>query len=441
MQLSFDSLAGLLAACVVFMLVRWCWPSRRSSGVPQADPSLPLLGNALAFKADSPAFLRDNAARLGPVFELNLAGFRLVLIGDDATLIKQYFRAGEARLSSYQALADVGFADALGHFNVFEAPSIFRTLLREMPAESFRARFEASIASCVRRSISTTVDWLPTVRHWFLVAIVDAMVGDEFLQASADFVDRFQRWQDEYEEAVAKCFVAPRFARPWIMRPIARGRIALRDTLASFVGARRGATCEPDFLACLISTRSDDSDAKLADAMISLLTAAPKNTSIAFANMLMFTHDAPDEPKLRLSDPKVLNSCLTATLRLTNLAIGSVRVVVNEPLVLSSASGVEYVLPVGTRVGASHLLRSCPQPVDFATMLRDDAPDSLAFSGGLHLCPGAKLAFEMAAAATRAWIAARAAFAANAPPKPPLCFQKATLAQRRGPWLVQLVSQ
>ncbi len=410
-----------------------------------ASPSVPLLGNAPFFRVDAPTFVRQNAERLGPVFALDLAGFRIVLIGKDASMLRTYFRLPESKLSSYRALADVGFVDALGHYNVFEAPKLFRQLLRDMSDRVFMARFEASIARSIRRAVLTTdaVDWLPTVRAWFVVAILDALVGDAFLAAHPTFVDEFQEWQDAYEEATAKCFVAPAFARPWIVRPVARGRLALRDALAPHVAERRRATArddeDVDFLDCLLQARSDETDADVADSLVSLMTAAPKNTSIAFANMMMLVDDVGGADALaRLRDPEHAKACLTATLRLTNLVIGSVRVAL-EPLELTTDAGVTFTLPAGARVGVSHLLRSCPDARDFAALLSDNAnDDSLAFSGGVHLCPGARLAYQMAVAAVRAWSATGAHFAADKPRKPPLCFRKVTLAQRRGAWRVRL---
>jgi cytochrome P450 len=208
------------------------------------------------------------------------------------------------------------------------------------------------------------------------------------------------------------------------------------------VSKRRTLPDERDFLGCLLSALGGDSDANVADAMISLLTAAPKNTSIAFANMMMFLHDMSGGEALQLQDDaKFIGAALTATLRKTNLVIGSVRVVVGEPLELTASSGASYVLPVGTRVGASHLLRSCPRETDFESLLREGSSESFAFSGGAHLCPGASLAYEMTEAAVRAWIRCGVQFAPNAPPKPPLCFRRATLAQRQAPWIVRIVKE
>jgi cytochrome P450 len=76
-------------------------------------------------------------------------------------------------------------------------------------------------------------------------------------------------------------------------------------------------------------------------------------------------------------------------------------------------------------------------------MLLSDAPvETHAFSAGAHACPGARLAGRMVEAAARAWCAAdielRGADGVAAPPQPALCFRKATLAQRRAPWIVRL---
>jgi cytochrome P450 len=448
---------GALVVLLVVLLQR-----RHRSPVPMSTPHLPLLGNALAYDADAAGFVRRNAQQLGRCFGLNLAGFRLTLLGDESAL-RKYYRCGESILSSYTALQAVGFDVALGRFNLFNAPQMHRKLLRELSEPQFVARFDAAFARQLRaaRDQQQPVDFMPTVRHWFFVAFVAALLGDEFLtDADVDverFAARFLAWQDGNEDATAKAFVAPSFARHWIMAPVARGRVQLRDWIAPFV-ARRRAKAAPsrsetrDFLDCLLDALPDDSVSNVADCVIGLLTAGPKNVSISFANMLMlleadasaarrarFRHDATNNVE---SSTSFVLTCWSATLRLTNLVIGSLRVA-TEPVEFETDRGRKFVVQPGQLVGASHLLRSCATERSFDELL-DDAPgETHAFSAGAHACPGARLAGRMVVTAARAWCAAdielRGADGVSAAsPQPALCFRKATLAQRRAPWIVRL---
>jgi cytochrome P450 len=461
MSLSFWFLA-LLFALLLFVLLQRQRNRRLPIGVPLSEPRIPLLGNALAFESDAANFVRSNARRLGKVFGLNLAGFQLTLLSDESAL-KKYYRCGESVLSSYDALHEVGFDVALGEFNLFHAPQMHRKLLRELSESQFVARFDAAFSRFLAQATESggePVDFLPLVRYWFFIAFVAGLLGPEFL-ADFDverFAEQFLAWQDRNEDATARSFVAPAFARSWIMSPIARGRVQLRDWIEPFVARRRRAArnaVERDFVDCLLDARPDDSAAELADCVVGLLTAGPKNVSISFANMLMLLHDdsvsAAQRARFRhealheyTNASSFVLRCWSATLRMTNLVIGSLRVA-KEAVEFETERGAKFTLLPGQLVGASHLLRSCANEQTFSELLLDDNVETHAFSHGGHACPGARLAERMVVAAARAWCQIGVEFGsadrtavASPPPQPELCFRKATLAQRRAPWMVRL---
>jgi cytochrome P450 len=462
-MISFEILSVCVAAVSLLfaaVLVR-AMTNVRHKQMPLSTPHFPLLGNALSYDSDAAGFVRRNAERVGRCFRLNLAGFRLTLLGDDHAL-RKYYRCSESVLSSYRALQAVGFDVALGRFNLFDAPQMHRKLLRELSEPQFVERFDAAFARLVRqtRDAGAPIDFMPTVRHWFFVASVAALLGPEFLtDVDVDverFAARFLAWQDGNEAATAKAFVAPSFARYWIMSPVARGRVQLRDWITPYVARRRAKRTSSetrDFLDCLLDALPDDSVSNVADCVIGLLTAGPKNVSISFANMLMMLHaEATHEHRVRFrrdattdvpSSTSFVMQCWSATLRLTNLVIGSLRVA-TEPVEFETERGEKFTAQPGELVGASHLLRSCATERSFADALRDPASvETHAFSAGAHACPGARLAGRMVEAAARAWCSADielrgADGVAAPPPQPALCFRKATLAQRGAPWIVQL---
>ena len=135
-------------------------------------------------------------------------------------------------------------------------------------------------------------------------------------------------------------------------------------------------------------------------------------------------------------------------LRLTAHTIGAIRkVVAPGGWAFRTSSGREYRVPEGTFVAASHIAPHF-DPEAFG---RPDAfdPDRFAaeaggrpgeyvlttFSNGLHRCPGQRLAVASIAVALTTILGQ---YSLELPsPLPPLCFERATLAQRKGPVLVR----
>ena len=90
--ISFDmsSVLVLSLLMLVYLAIGKRQTSHQPSNAPPSAPlatELPLLGHALAYKRDPPAFLLANAAASQGVFTLNLAGFRTVRVWGDTESI------------------------------------------------------------------------------------------------------------------------------------------------------------------------------------------------------------------------------------------------------------------------------------------------------------------------------------------------------------------
>ena len=131
---------------------------------PHAGPCLPLLGNALHFRADPPGFLLAQVAALGPVFTLNLAGFRTTLVCEAAAL-RAFAAAPASVLSVQQAVADFGFRHTLGELNVYHGARVHKDVLvsRLYPLAAQDPGVRACCAIARLSSLQALLEWL---REW-----------------------------------------------------------------------------------------------------------------------------------------------------------------------------------------------------------------------------------------------------------------------------------
>src|SRR5262249_19997156 len=86
------------------------------------------LGCALAYRRDPLAFLRQQRARFGPLFTLDLAGFALTVIGEIEPAT-QFLRARDDQVSARNAQAEIGFEVMLGKSAVAIATDVHQLLL------------------------------------------------------------------------------------------------------------------------------------------------------------------------------------------------------------------------------------------------------------------------------------------------------------------------
>ncbi|CAK0905005.1 unnamed protein product [Prorocentrum cordatum] len=341
------------------------------------------------------------------------------------------------------------------------------------------------------RGTAASCDWVPTMRRVFLHVSMTLFAGPAVLaEAGPDFIERYIAFQDQLEDAIAKGVVLPRWlAESAVLGPVARVRSELVEALCPAVEAewaRAGeADCPGMWTQAIRKLRKDANPgwrdycadsagaagggeytaAEAAELILGLLFAAHKNPGIAAAQTALFLIDPSADPRhlegvleevdqfgdegdglspAQLSDrlPR-LERAVYEALRLTAHTIGAIRkVLAPSGWTFSTSSGCTYKVPSGTFVAASHIAPHLdPQNFDRPDVFDPERFASEAggrpgeyvlttFSNGLHRCPGERLAV---ATITVALTTILGQYLLELPsPLPPLCFERATLAQRLG---------
>jgi len=223
-----------------------------------AVPSLPVLGNALAYKADPAGFLQRQRNELGTTFSLNLAGLRMAVVAGRHEMV-QVATAGEAVLSAQAATADFGFGETLGEFNVYFGTDLHKVVLKstglaELGSETCSTELAAAIATAVDAALplgqdgshGSLRDMLDTMRRAMLHTVVLHLLGSGVLAAfngppgrhSRDLLSEFMVFQDRVEDATTKGVALPSWlSRPLIWWPVRLRRWRLRRRLAEAVAA------------------------------------------------------------------------------------------------------------------------------------------------------------------------------------------------------------
>ncbi|KAH8082077.1 cytochrome p450 [Aureococcus anophagefferens] len=364
------AIAGICCAVVVLVVYR----RADDGGIPWATGAVPVLGHALAYQQGPADFVAAQCRAVGPVFRVNLAGKRMVVVGDSRDVVRQVTRAPERALSSKDAVAAVGFAETLGRRNVFEGTDFHKRTLKgaygdgRLLAEEFPALHAALEAAFAVEAPGGCVDDLfDVVRRCVLRATLDRFVGGGLVaRGGPRLIDELMGFQDAVESATAAAAVLPRWlSLPAVLWPVARRRRALQRTLA----------------------------ASLAPA----LAAADGGPGSGRALVLAGTWPVRRGETIALSHV-AWSRCAAEW--------GA------DPA--RDAGRPEYGGPGGrdprTRLAAC-----------------DDAKFSV-FSQGVHKCPGEKVALVLVAA-TLAVLVRRGATPTAARP---ICFERATLAQRKG---------
>ena len=450
---------------------------------PLAPGAVYGIGHALRYKTDPAAFLSSACQTVGPVFRLNLAGKRMVVVGSHQTIIKQVATASEKTLSARQAVAEIGFQETLGSLNVFVGTDIHKRWIKEaygphgpgLSGEIGPLWTALERALEVERTVPRRAsDMFALARATVLRCQMERFLGGPVLQAAGGgaFIDAFMTFQDGIEDATAKAAVLPRvLALPLVLWPVARTRRRLTARLAAAIRqAEHGV--DPVALgswlhAMLLPGSQRRPREEIAELAIGLLFASHKNPSIGAAQTLCTLLGlGASHPTVRavrieaarlaaspgaevLASCHALQRCVLETLRLCAHAIGAVRTVVSESgFVLDSrfwvAPGETIALahvavhrspevwgaeatsfdPARLVYGAEGVAATTPDEYEYTT-----------FSQGLHKCPGERLAL-LTMELLVAMLLAKGAVLEG--PMPPVSFERATLAQRDGPVAVQL---
>mmetsp|Transcript_30338 Transcript_30338/g.72692 ORF Transcript_30338/g.72692 Transcript_30338/m.72692 type:complete len:344 (+) Transcript_30338:513-1544(+) len=308
-------------------------------------------------------------------------------------------------------------------------------------------------------------DLMKFVRRVLLTATIDRFIGSFFIDSwEFDFVDVFMKFQDDLEDVTAKSVVLPRFvALPLLLWPLARRRRKLQEIIAQRLKNTRPHDTSKDCGFWLNEIQNSHSFDEIAELIVGLLFAAHKNPAIGAAqSYIMLIEEAAIEEKdlckqearMLLANPSyqtVQESCqllrrlCLESLRLTAHAIGGLRTAQKKIDV-----GKGRVIPQGSTVALTHISSSLdakiwkgpsrfilnPKSKERPEELYNNEYTFSVFSHGVHKCPGQKLAVIMLQCTVALLLEEYEIELVK--PIPPIDFERATLAQRRGPVLFSL---
>jgi len=456
--------ALLAVLVVVYVLVRR--QKDDDGNIPWATGAIPLLGHALAYKRDPATFITEQRKLVGDVFRLNLAGKRMIVIAGGAENVKAVAFASERRFSARAAVRDVGFGELLGERNVDAGTDFHARVLRRWRVDDAEI---AELAVALDEGLDAELtgkevpDLLAAIRGAVLRAVLARLIGGGVLErGGADLVDAIVDFQDGVEEATAAAAVLPRWlALPLILWPAARRRRRLEKRIAAALGGDG----PPGPWATAFGERKLPA-AIAAEFSVGLLFAAHKNPAIASFQALLFLHErrlpaalhacvntvdsfqealvvAREPSASTLREAQQLCRVALEAIRLTAHTVGAVRLATED-----CALPGNRVVKKGETVALSHIAFSRdealwgPDAAEFNTAReayagpvafdsRGSADDIAysAFSQGTHKCPGERVALVIVQT-TLALLVARGVRPVKVPP---LCFERATLAQRAEP--------
>lgn len=462
--------------------------ARAGWDIPDARGGSWLLGHALMYKADAPAFLCEQCARLGPIFRINLAGKRMVVVCGGRQAIMQATKSAESVLSARAAVQAIGFREALGELNVVVGTDFHKRVLKgwlpplALAAEvaplhaCLSAMFELEIGRALGAEPSAVLpDVLTLVRRCVLRAMICRMLGDALLtHAGERLLDEVMAFQDALEGAIASASVLPRaLALPLALWPVQRQRARLCKAIERALGSARAADKYGPWLRAF-EAEGMPLPAR-AELVVGLLFAAHKNPAIGAAQafLLALEHGGPELRAMRAEAARVcaqpsaavlagcgaLRRCALETLRVTAHPIGAVRTVVAPAgLWLTADSGRRHHVQPGETIALSHIAPNLstaqwggdacsynPSRAEWVAASAEGGEKSFAskgavdeytlttFSQGLHKCPGEKLSLVVMQSAVAALLAGTPFRVEPLLPLPPVSFERATLAQRAAP--------
>lgn len=465
----------------VGFLVRTCQQLRRQQwDKVDAEDDVGSAGNATTGAT-------NNINAGATIFQLNLAGKHMILVcGPEEQ--KQVAIMPESVLSARQAVAEIGFEYTLGTKNVYEGTNLHKGIVKGIFHSPLATdRQVQAWLTAIRKALQVetpgggarNVDFFHTIRRVTLRSTVEVMIGTAFLHGwdEFDFVSEFMAFQDALEDVTAKSVVLPRpLALVAMLWPLQRRRLALQKTiegrLTTILAKEEDPKDEEDGRIgfWLQAVRSDHEVWEISEFIVGLLFAAHKNPAIGAAQTyLLLKEKAPQdalnqchaEAQALLATPtwagmSTLSSAVASSttlrraclesLRLTAHSIGAVRTA-QQDVTLSVGSKL-YKIPQGSTVGLAHIATSLDTTVwgdaaaDFELSLSEradlyeDEYKFTTFSHGVHRCPGQQLALVMLQLTVAVLLEE---YDVKLPDHfPPLCFERATLAQRKGPVMVYI---
>jgi len=492
-------LTSILALLCAVAAHWWLSASKKStikagdgSDVPMAPGAIPLLGHALSYRKDPPGFLSKTRQECGPVFVLNLAGKKMILVcGPEEQ--RQLANQPESILSLRKAVGAIGFEQTLGYKNVHTGTQIHKGIVKAIwnnnpesvsPADAQLQTWQTCIRDAMETelSVATTksdkIDFLHYIRRVILRATIEVFVGKSFLDdwTTYDFMKEFMDFQDTLEDVTAKVVVVPRpLALVGLLWPLQKRREKMQLIMQERLEFVLKSTQKDKVGFWLREVLAQDiSTADIAEYIVGLLFAGHKNPAIGAAQsyLLLREHGSKEvqakcekEADLLVSSslkwsefksvlPTLHRACLES-LRLTAHTIGGVRTAQKDLTVSVKKSGGEetlYRIPKESSVAFAHITSSLDSSMWGKTARVFDSDLSLypdesylddykftTFSHGVHKCPGRELAM-IHLKITVALLLKE--YDVELPDHiPPLDFERATLAQREAPVIVSITKR
>jgi hypothetical protein len=408
-SISFTLLAASLLPILYYLLNKK--QRRDDSNVPWAPGRIPILGHALAYKQDPAQFLTDTCQSIGGMFQLNLAGKHMIIVcGPDEQ--RALANLPESKLSSRQAVADIGFEQTLGSFNVHHGTDLHKGIVKgvwhNQPSQIVTGWMEQlQQVLYLETSERHCHDFFQLLRRVVLRSVIELMIAPTFLEGYPTFLDEFMSFQDQLEDVTAKSVVLPRWiALPAMLWPLEKRRLKLQTKIEARLhsllldeNVKKGFWLEQ-----ILETQEIPIISEL---VVGLLFAAHKNPAIGAAQSYLLLQEmgTPEDQDLctkeahrflQSPDWHTLQSCqrlrrvCLETLRLTAHSIGAVRTAQQDIPVAN------YTIPKGASVGFAHIASSWnpelwkdPHHLDTTNRSGDLYQDEYkftTFSHGVHKC-------------------------------------------------------
>lgn len=459
--------------------------------IPNAPGSKFLLGHALAYKNDPNAFFRHCCQVVGPVFRINLAGRKMIVVAADKDLVSKVASLPETVLSSATAVADIGFDYTLGQFNVQKGTNFHKRIIKQKVYK--QANWNEQIVPSLRRALEQAFevelgllvpdrknkqgriripDLFVFVRRCFLRSCLVSLVGSGIVneEGEDDLISELLTYMDRIEDVTAKAAILPRnISVPLILRPTAAARQSLQRKIKSRVTSASSTNEKGPWMRAFEEESTAITTDDAAALVIGLMFAGHKNPSIATGQTLTFLlsednnlnqirkeakdllrYDTTKTPQDLERQTPFLFRAARESLRLSALTIGSIRQARKDTVIIDDMSGRKYRFRKGDTVCLAHQINNTdpqhwghdagsyrPERWKEGNEEKDSRP-YLTFSSGVHKCPGERLAMAMIEVMVALFLDKQAQLEG---PPPELCFERATLAQRKGPVCVTVVEE